>query len=347
MRKQLKQVLEFQKAFRVDVKDKPSLADLKQCTLRTQLLTEENREYMNAAINGDLTEIADALADQLYIVLGSIHLHGLQDHIGRIFDEVHLSNMSKMGHEGKPIYDANGKIVKGPYYFKPMIKEILQGIRIRRTKMFTLIEHKTIDGVMEDIAEFVRTEASTDEYRFRKWLTKALRRRLLFIDRIVLKFYKKTSLFFKEYLAERIELKEKDGYKGVRIYATTYWEHGKWVSRIHPKEAKWDSIADTDLRGYAKPKQPEQTEEKEEELNEPVNEQEDKHNVNVDVWENRRKAAESEVADIPSEQENEHMVTDESGTIDVRKEGGGWGGCNRTKRGAKRRDRSRTNGRGC
>lgn len=94
--------------------------------LRYKLMAEENDEYLEAAKNNDLVEIADALGDQLYILCGTMLKHGMQDKIEEVFTEIQRSNMSKLGEDGKPIYREDGKILKGPHYFKPNIKKILE-----------------------------------------------------------------------------------------------------------------------------------------------------------------------------------------------------------------------------
>jgi predicted HAD superfamily Cof-like phosphohydrolase len=88
-------------------------------------MEEENKEYLQATINGDTVETADALGDMLYILLGTMLEHGMQNHIERVFNEIHRSNMSKMDDEGKPIRREDGKILKGPKYFRPNIKKII------------------------------------------------------------------------------------------------------------------------------------------------------------------------------------------------------------------------------
>ena len=88
-------------------------------------MREENEEYLDAATNGDLVEVADALGDLLYILCGTIIEHGLQYKIEEVFDEIQRSNMSKLGKDGEPIYREDGKVLKGPNYFKPNIKDIL------------------------------------------------------------------------------------------------------------------------------------------------------------------------------------------------------------------------------
>lgn len=94
--------------------------------LRYKLMHEENEEYLEAAKNGDLVEIADALGDQLYILCGTILKHGLQDKIAEVFEEIQRSNMSKLDKEGKPIYREDGKVMKSDLYFKPDIQTILE-----------------------------------------------------------------------------------------------------------------------------------------------------------------------------------------------------------------------------
>jgi len=89
-------------------------------------MKEENEEYLEAAQDGDMIEVADALGDMLYILCGTIIEHGMQDVIEDVFDEIQRSNMSKLGADGKPIYREDGKVLKGPNYFKPDFKQILK-----------------------------------------------------------------------------------------------------------------------------------------------------------------------------------------------------------------------------
>ena len=94
--------------------------------LRFDLMDEENREYFEATQQGDLVEVADALGDMLYILCGTILEHGLQHKIEEVFNEIQRSNMSKLGANGRPIYREDGKVMKGPNYFKPDIEKILE-----------------------------------------------------------------------------------------------------------------------------------------------------------------------------------------------------------------------------
>ena len=93
--------------------------------LRFSLMDEENKEYLDAIKNKDLIEVADSLGDMLYILCGTIITHGMQDVIDEVFEEIQRSNMSKLGNDGKPIYREDGKVLKGPNYFKPEIAKIL------------------------------------------------------------------------------------------------------------------------------------------------------------------------------------------------------------------------------
>lgn len=127
LQKQIASVEEFHDAFGIPNNYAP-IADitLDGALLRYELIREENEEYLEACKAGDLTEIADALGDQLYILCGTILRHGLQHVIEDVFDEIHRSNMSKLGADGKPIYREDGKVLKGPDYFRPDINKILE-----------------------------------------------------------------------------------------------------------------------------------------------------------------------------------------------------------------------------
>lgn len=129
MKDKLASVKKFHKAFGLGVAEKP-LASLENAkiVLRHNLMAEENDEYLEAATNGDLVEVADALGDMLYILCGTILEHGMQDVIEEVFTEIQSSNMSKLGADGKPIYREDGKVLKGPGYFKPNIKKHLEGL---------------------------------------------------------------------------------------------------------------------------------------------------------------------------------------------------------------------------
>jgi predicted HAD superfamily Cof-like phosphohydrolase len=126
MKNKLKAVETFHNAFGITNRETPiAFTNEKEIKLRFDLMAEENQEYLEAAKNNDLVEVADALGDMLYILCGTMLSHGMQDKIEAIFNEIQHSNMSKLGADGKPIYRADGKVMKGPNYFKPNIKEIL------------------------------------------------------------------------------------------------------------------------------------------------------------------------------------------------------------------------------
>jgi len=127
MKKQLDAVELFHKTYGLGVSPTPK-ADLgtSKNELRFNLMKEENEEYLEAAKNNDLIEVADALGDMLYILCGTILEHGLQHKIEEVFDEIQRSNMSKLGEDGKPIYRQDGKVMKGPNYFKPDFSKILE-----------------------------------------------------------------------------------------------------------------------------------------------------------------------------------------------------------------------------
>ena len=126
MQKQINAVKEFHTAFVIGHSETPK-ADLgeNKNTLRYNLMKEENEEYLEAVQNNDLIEIADALGDMMYILCGTIIEHGLQHKIEEVFDEIQRSNMSKLGDDGIPIYREDGKVMKGPNYFKPDFSKIL------------------------------------------------------------------------------------------------------------------------------------------------------------------------------------------------------------------------------
>ena len=96
--------------------------------LRHRLMAEETEEYLEAALAGDAVEVADALGDQLYILCGTILSHGMQHVIEGVFMEIQSSNMSKLGADGQPIYREDGKVMKGPNYFRPNISAILESV---------------------------------------------------------------------------------------------------------------------------------------------------------------------------------------------------------------------------
>jgi phosphoribosyl-ATP pyrophosphohydrolase len=126
MKNKINAVRLFHESFGLGVSEEMT-ADLGEAKnlLRFNLMDEENKEYLEAARNNDLVEVADALGDMLYILCGTILEHGMQYKIEDVFNEIQRSNMSKLDADGKPIYREDGKVLKGPNYFKPDIDTIL------------------------------------------------------------------------------------------------------------------------------------------------------------------------------------------------------------------------------
>ena len=110
-------VKNFMQIFGQEVKTKPSFPSDKITTLRYSLIEEELLELKLALKEKNITEVADALTDILYVTYGAGHAFGID--LNKCFDEVQNSNMSKLGSDGKPIYNDKGKVMKGPNYFKP------------------------------------------------------------------------------------------------------------------------------------------------------------------------------------------------------------------------------------
>ncbi len=113
----------FMKTFGQEVKNKPSFSTEKINQLRISLIQEELDELKEAMTNNDLLEVADALTDLLYVTYGAGHAFGID--LDKCFNEVQNSNMSKLGEDGKPIYNEFGKVMKGPNYFKPDLSKFV------------------------------------------------------------------------------------------------------------------------------------------------------------------------------------------------------------------------------
>ena len=127
MKNKLKAVQKFMEVYKLSYKEQPTTnIPLQKIQLRFDLMAEENEEYLEAAKNNDIVEVADALGDMLYVLCGTILEHGMQHKIEAVFNEIQRSNMSKLGADGDPIYREDGKVMKGPNYFKPNISEVLK-----------------------------------------------------------------------------------------------------------------------------------------------------------------------------------------------------------------------------
>ena len=117
-------VKKFMQIFGQDVKTKPSFPTNKIVELRNLLIEEELSELKDAVKSKDITEVADALTDILYVTYGAGHAFGIN--LDNCFEEVQLSNMSKLGSDGNPIYNDQGKVMKGPDYFKPDLSKFIK-----------------------------------------------------------------------------------------------------------------------------------------------------------------------------------------------------------------------------
>ena len=113
----------FMKTFGQEIKTKPSLSSEKINNLRINLISEELEELKDAIKKNDLKETIDALTDILYVTYGAGHAFGID--LDKCFEEVQNSNMSKLGDDGKPIYNESGKVMKGPNYFKPDLSKFV------------------------------------------------------------------------------------------------------------------------------------------------------------------------------------------------------------------------------
>jgi predicted HAD superfamily Cof-like phosphohydrolase len=116
-------VKKFMETFGQEVKEKAEFPDEKITDLRYNLIKEELEELKEAIENKDIKEVADALTDILYVTYGAGHAFGIN--LDKCFNEVQNSNMSKLGSDGKPIYNDKGKVMKGPNYFKPNLEKFV------------------------------------------------------------------------------------------------------------------------------------------------------------------------------------------------------------------------------
>ena len=116
-------VKKFMKTFGQEVKEKAEFPNEKITSLRLDLIKEELNELEDAISKKDIKEVADALTDILYVTYGAGHAFGID--LDKCFEEVQSSNMSKLGDDGKPIYNEKGKVMKGPKYFKPDLSKFV------------------------------------------------------------------------------------------------------------------------------------------------------------------------------------------------------------------------------
>ena len=116
-------VRKFMETFGQEIKEKPGFPNDKIVSLRFNLIKEELDEFQEALNDKSLKEVADSLTDILYVTYGAGHAFGID--LDKCFDEVQRSNMSKLGADGKPIYNEHGKVMKGPNYFEPNLKKFI------------------------------------------------------------------------------------------------------------------------------------------------------------------------------------------------------------------------------
>ena len=129
MEKQIKHVEEFYRAYNIPIPEGMRFLHKERALLRHKLIQEEVGELLEASMSsqGTLVDVADAITDCFYILIGTALEYGIADKLPALFDEVHLSNMSKLDENGKPIYREDGKVMKGPGYKKPNLKDIIYG----------------------------------------------------------------------------------------------------------------------------------------------------------------------------------------------------------------------------
>jgi len=125
MEKQIFQVIEFYKAFGHPIAYAPKILSLDRAFMRHRLLDEEVTELFEASINKNIIEVADAITDCFYILIGTAIEYGIADKLPQLFDEVHKSNMSKLDENGNPIYREDGKVMKSNNYKSPNISDII------------------------------------------------------------------------------------------------------------------------------------------------------------------------------------------------------------------------------
>jgi predicted HAD superfamily Cof-like phosphohydrolase len=129
MEKQIKQVQAFYEAFKIPIPDTMRYLHKERALMRHKLIQEEVGELLDASMSsqGTLVDVADAITDCFYILIGTAIEYGISDKLTALFDEVHSSNMSKLGEDGKPLYREDGKVMKGPNYKKPNLRDIIYG----------------------------------------------------------------------------------------------------------------------------------------------------------------------------------------------------------------------------
>ena len=173
-------VKEFMESFGQEVKSKPEWPNDETMELRIDLIEEELGEFKDAIINGDgtLVDVADALSDLLYVVYGAGHSFGID--LDKCFAEVHRSNMSKLGEDGKPIYREDGKVLKGPDFSEPDLTSVLFDASFPSEQEETENETKSKTWqqlVMEEHMEYYNENHNTN-YTFEKYYDAVVNRKI-------------------------------------------------------------------------------------------------------------------------------------------------------------------------
>ena len=188
MKTAINKVKEFHEKFNIINNSNPQLIGSKGYQLRYDLAIEELQEYKNACQQGNLIEVADALGDQLYILLGTILRHGMQDIIEDVFNEIHASNMSKLDENGNVILREDGKILKGSNYFRPDLRKILDS-------HFEIVESSlTKDDIFKECVSLfanLGSDSTLEERLEAKQKEKKLLEKLKTIDPVEYEFFMK------------------------------------------------------------------------------------------------------------------------------------------------------------
>ena len=180
------QVLEFQNAFGVESPTRPKLLNKKRAELRHNLLQEEVDEIMTAIKGKDIVSLTDGVIDSMYILIGTAHEYGFADRMEQLFDEVHRSNMSKMGPDGKPILRKDGKVLKPETYSPPKLEAILN-------RDFSLYKE---NNVLQQIAE-------EEKKRNENLIINKIKSKLNIADRIMYYVYE----VLESYLKKKVSVK--------------------------------------------------------------------------------------------------------------------------------------------
>lgn len=208
MERQILQVLEFQNAFKVKMPNQPKMLSKQRSRLRQALLEEEVKELREAK---NILDVADAICDILYITYGTAHEYGMADRLVMLFDEVHRSNMSKMGPDGNPIFREDGKVLKPETYSEPKLRPILE-------RDFNV--YKNSDA-MKDAAEIMEAIAKEEKDILNKRIENKLKGNLSLFDRI--RYWMLNKL--ESNLRKKVEVKYPQSIYGevvVNIYGKDY-----------------------------------------------------------------------------------------------------------------------------